>query len=189
MLDNLSPSAHAVVPAYLNPEAEYVWADVADADATARAVAGADAVSHQAARVGLGVDFHDVTAYVQDNDTATAVLLRCLYECRWQGRLVLASSMVVYGEGAYECAEHGRVNPRPGGRTTSRLGVSTPAALAVVSRCARWTSTRIHHSTPRSVYAATKLQQEHLCEALVRETGTTLCASALSQRLRSAHAP
>jgi dTDP-L-rhamnose 4-epimerase len=40
VLDNLSPSAHAVMPAYLNPEAEYVWADVADADTTARAVVG-----------------------------------------------------------------------------------------------------------------------------------------------------
>ena len=176
VLDNLSPSAHAVVPAYLNPEAEYVWADVADADATARAVTGVDAVSHQAARVGLGVDFRDVTAYVRDNDTATAVLLRCLYECRWQGRLVLASSMVVYGEGAYECAEHGRVHPASRLKDDLEAGRFDP-------RCSRCGATlrpvdldEDSPLDPRSVYAATKLQQEHLCEAFARETGTSMCA-------------
>ena len=143
----------------------------------ARAAAGVDAVSHQAARVGLGVDFRDVTAYVQDNDTATAVLLRCLYERRWQGRLVLASSMVVYGEGAYECAEHGRVHPAPRLKDDLEAGWFDP-------RCPRW---RCHPAPcgprrgittrPASVYAATKLQQEHLCEAFVRETGTSLCVS------------
>ena len=78
VLDNLSPNAHAVMPAYLNPEAEYVWADVADADATTRAATGVDAVSHQAARVGLGVDFRDVTGYVQDNDTGDRGLIAVL---------------------------------------------------------------------------------------------------------------
>ena len=96
------------MPTYLNSEAEYVWADVADAEATAHAVTGMDAVSHQAARVGLGVGFRDVSDYVHDNDSGTGVLLRCLYEQRWQGRFVLASSMVT-GEGAYECDGHGRV--------------------------------------------------------------------------------
>jgi len=175
VLDNLSPSAHAVMPAYLNPEAEYVWADVADADATAHAVTGVDAVSHQAARVGLGVDFRDVTAYVQDNDTATAVLLRCLYEQRWQGRLVLASSMVVYGEGAYQCTEHGRVHPAPRQKRDLEAGRFDPC-------CPRCDETLLPVDLdeespldPRSVYAATKLHQEHLSETFARATGTSLC--------------
>ena len=62
-------------------------------ETTAHAVTGMDAVSHQAARVGLGVGFRDVSDYVHDNDSGTGVLLRCLYEQRWQGRFVLASSM------------------------------------------------------------------------------------------------
>jgi dTDP-L-rhamnose 4-epimerase len=176
VLDNLSRSAHAVVPAYLNPEAEYVWSDVGDVDATARAVAGVDAVSHQAARVGLGVNFRDVTAYVQDNDTGTAVLLRCLYERHWQGRLVLASSMVVYGEGAYECAEHGRVHPAPRQKEDLDAGRFDP-------RCPRCGATPSPVDLdegspldPRSVYAATKLHQEHLCQAFAYETGSSLCA-------------
>ncbi len=176
VLDNLSPSAHAVMPAYLNPEAEYVWADVADADATARAVAGVDAVSHQAARVGLGVDFRDVTAYVQNNDTATAVLLRCLYERRWQGRLVLASSMVVYGEGAYECAEHGRVHPAPRLKDDLEVGRFDPRCPRCGAILRPVDLDEDSPPDPRSVYAATKLQQEHLCEAFARETGNSLCA-------------
>ena len=70
---------------------------------------GVDAVCHQAAMVGLGVDLHDIDDYVSHNDLGTAVLLRALARGRGSaGRLVLASSMVVYGEGAYRCAEHGR---------------------------------------------------------------------------------
>jgi dTDP-L-rhamnose 4-epimerase len=126
--------------------------------------------------VGLGVDFRDVTSYVEDNDTATAVLLRCLHEEGWQGRLVLASSMVVYGEGAYECAVHGRVHPAP--RRTDDLD-----AGRFDPRCPRCDATlravdldEGSPLDPRSVYAATKLHQEHLCQAFARETGSSLCA-------------
>ncbi len=176
VLDNLSSNAHSVMPAYLNPEAEYVWADVADAEATQRAVVGVDAVSHQAARVGLGVDFRDVTAYVRDNDMATAVLLRCLYEQRWQGRLVLASSMVVYGEGAYECAQHGRVRPAPRLKADLDDGRFDPCCPCCGATLLPVDLDEESPLDPRSVYAATKLHQEHLCQAFAREAGASLCA-------------
>ena len=63
--------------------------------------------------VGLGIDFDDVADYVAHNDLGTAVLLRALAARGFAGRLVLASSMVVYGEGRYACAEHGIVRPPP----------------------------------------------------------------------------
>ena len=92
--------------------------DVRDADAVERALAGVDHVCHQAGMVGLGVDFLDVADYVSHNDLGTAVLLRALARRRFGGRLVLASSMVVYGEGHYRCATHG-VGP-PGATPCSR---------------------------------------------------------------------
>src|SRR6478609_5262755 len=76
--------------------------DVRDPDVVERALDGVDAVCHQAAMVGLGVDLEDITDYVGHNDVGTAVR-----------RVVLASSMVVYGEGRYRCAEHGVVAPGP----------------------------------------------------------------------------
>ena len=76
------------------------------------ALDGVDAVCHQAAMVGLGVDLGDIADYVSDNDLGTAVLLRELAGARFEGRVVLASSMVVYGEGAY-CLR--RARPRPAG--------------------------------------------------------------------------
>jgi dTDP-L-rhamnose 4-epimerase len=71
--------------------------DVRDADAVEEALDGVELVCHQAGMVGLGVDFLDVADYVSHNDLGTAVLLRALARKRFRGRLVVASSMVVYG--------------------------------------------------------------------------------------------
>jgi dTDP-L-rhamnose 4-epimerase len=144
-------------------------ADVRDADAVRAATVGVDAVCHQAAMVGLGVDFADAPAYVSHNDAGTAVLLSTLHEQRFRGRVVLASSMVVYGEGRYRCWAHGLV--RPGPRDPVRLdrGEWDP-------RCPSCGETLTPHpvpedapADPRSVYAATKLHQEHLCFVFGRE--------------------
>ena len=76
----------------------------------ARALGGVDVVVHLAAKVGLGVDLGDLDDYVSSNDLGTAVLVQEMARAG-VGRLVVASSMVVYGEGAYQCAEHGSVQP------------------------------------------------------------------------------
>lgn len=86
--------------------------DVRDEAALARCLTGVDAVCHQAAKVGLGVDVSDLPEYASSNVLGTAVLLAAMARAG-VGRLVLASSMVVYGEGAYDCREHGRVRPGP----------------------------------------------------------------------------
>jgi len=87
--------------------------DVRDPEVVERALEGADAVCHQAAMVGLGVDLEDITGYVGHNDMGTAVLLRAIARGGQVRRVVLASSMVVYGEGRYRCPEHGVVRPGP----------------------------------------------------------------------------
>src|SRR3954453_4088481 len=102
VLDVLLEAAHRERPGYLDPRAEFIEGDVRDPDTIAAALEGVDAVCHQSAMVGLGVALADIAGYVSHNDLATAVLLRALAARSFTGTLVLASSMVVYGEGRYE---------------------------------------------------------------------------------------
>ena len=89
VIDNLGPAAHDGAPDWLNPEAEWRWADVADPATWHGVLDGLDAVSHQAAKVGLGVDLTDAPAYVTNNDLGTAVMLGAMsaagWSCRWPG--------------------------------------------------------------------------------------------------------
>jgi len=174
VLDRLHPFAHAGPPDYLNDGAHYAWRDLTDDAAVRDAVVGIDAVCHHASMVGLGRDFTDVDSYVRDNDLGTALLLRALHEGGFAGRIVLASSMVIYGEGQYRCATHGRVRPAP--RTPSAIargqfdppcpGCGRPLTPEPISEDVP--------SDPRSVYAATKLHQEHLCAAFGHEHGVSV---------------
>ena len=79
--------------------------DVRDAAEWADLLDGVDAVCHQAAMVGAGVTVADLPLYAGHNDLGTAALLAAMHE-RGVDALVLASSMVVYGEGRYSCAEN-----------------------------------------------------------------------------------
>ena len=87
-------------------------ADVRDAAACDHALVGMDAVIHLAAKVGLGVDVQDLPDYASSNDVGAAMLFAAMARAG-VGRLTLASSMVVYGEGLALCPEHGPVPPAP----------------------------------------------------------------------------
>jgi dTDP-L-rhamnose 4-epimerase len=176
VLDALLPAAHRERPDYLDPRAEWIEGDVGDPATAARAVDGAAAVCHQAAMVGLGVDIGDIADYVGHNDLGTAVLLRALAAGGFAGRLVLASSMVVYGEGRYACAEHGVVRPGPRRREELDAGRFEPPCPACGRALAAETVPEDAPLDPRNVYAATKLAQEHLCAAFSRETGVPVVA-------------
>lgn len=176
VVDRLHPGAHQDVPDGLDPRADWWWADVADPDVAARMVRGVDAVCHQAAMVGLGVDLADAPAYVRDNDLGTATLLAALHHERFTGRLVLASSMVVYGEGAYECDGHGRVQPGPRSRDDLAAHRWEPTCPRCDRPLAPIAVDEDAPTDPRNVYAATKLHQEHLCRAFAREHDAQLVA-------------
>ncbi|QXC59648.1 NAD-dependent epimerase/dehydratase family protein [Aquihabitans sp. G128] len=176
VLDSLAPHVHATAPAYANPAATYVEGDVRDPDAWRQVLPGVDAVSHQAARVGLGVSPADVRGYVEDNDVGTAVGLWCLHEAGFAGRLVLASSMVVYGEGAYRCAEHGPVRPGPRRREALDAGDFEPPCPTCGRRLEPALVDEDAPLDPRNTYAATKLHQEHLAAVFGRETGVPVIA-------------
>jgi dTDP-L-rhamnose 4-epimerase len=174
VLDSLA--AHGGVPPPWLDEATLVRGDVRDAGAWRAAARGCDAVCHQAARVGLGVDFGDVTAYVGDNDAGTAAGLLALHELGFRGRLVLASSMVVYGDGRYACADHGSVRPGPRDAADLAAGRFEPPC-AVCGAPLAWAPTPEDAPLdPRNVYAATKAHQEHLCAAFGREHGVAVAA-------------
>jgi dTDP-L-rhamnose 4-epimerase len=174
VLDALLPSVHRVPPDP-DPRVELVVADVRDAEAVDRALVGVDAVAHQAAKVGLGVDLDDLPDYVGSNDLGTAVLLARMGRAG-VGHLVLASSMVVYGEGAYRCPRHGPVAPGPRRREDLDAGRFEPPCPICAEQLAPEFVTEDARLDPRNVYAASKVAQEHLAAAWARSIGGTATA-------------
>jgi len=168
LLDVLLPQAHGAT-GWESPH-EHVVGDVRDGDLLARLLPGVDAVCHQAAMVGHGVDPSDAPAYAAHNDLGTAVLLAAMHAAGVR-RLVLAGSMVVYGEGRYDCAEHGSVRPLPRAAADIDAGRYEPRC----PRCGRELRAGLVGEDappdPRSTYAATKLAQEHLASAWARQCG------------------
>jgi dTDP-L-rhamnose 4-epimerase len=154
---------------------QLIVADVRDHDAVGAALLGVDAVVHLAAKVGLGVDLDDLEDYVSSNDLGTAVLLRAMARAG-VGRLVLAGSMVVYGEGAYACAEHGPVAPGPRLESHLSSGRFEPPCPVCGRSLAPGLVSEDAAPDPRNGYAATKLHQEHLSAVWARETGGTVAA-------------
>jgi dTDP-L-rhamnose 4-epimerase len=150
--------------------------DLRDPAAVRRALQGVDHVCHQAGMVGLGVDFLDICDYVSHNDLGTAVLLRALAQQGFRGRLVMASSMVVYGEGRYACVAHGRVRPAPRRAEDLDAGRFEPRCPRCDGELAPEPVGEDAPTDPRNVYAATKLHQEHLAFAFARETGVAVTA-------------
>jgi dTDP-L-rhamnose 4-epimerase len=113
LLDNLSPQVHGAHrdrPAYLNREAELVVGDVTDALALECALRGADMVLHLASSVGVGQSMYDIASYVSTNELGTAILLEALSK-RPIERLVVASSMSIYGEGLCRSIDGSTVAP------------------------------------------------------------------------------
>ena len=160
--------------------------DVRDAGSAewASLLAGVDVVCHQAALVGAGVRVGDLPAYAGHNDLGTAALLAAMHDAGVD-RMVLASSMVVYGEGRYACPTHGPQVPGPrsvvaldGGDYDNHCPVCS-AALGwdLVGEDARL--------DPRSSYAASKLAQEHYTSSWVRQAA----ASAIALRYHNVYGP
>jgi dTDP-L-rhamnose 4-epimerase len=171
-VDLLLPAAHGP-DSVLPPGCHRV--DVRDGDALAPLLGGVDVVCHQAAMVGAGVDAADAPAYGGHNDFATTVLLARMFAAGVR-RLVLASSMVVYGQGRYHCPEHGLVEPLP--RRTADLD-----AGIFEHRCPlggeqlRWGLVDEDAALrPRSLYAASKTAQEHYALAWSESTGGSVVA-------------
>jgi dTDP-L-rhamnose 4-epimerase len=173
VLDNLDPLAHAEgTPAHLSPEAELVVGDLRDRNAVDRALDEVDRVFHLGGVVGNGESMINVRRAVDANSGGTATLLEAVLARRQRiRRLVAASSMVVYGEGSFRCAEHGLRSPPP--RPADQLARRDWEPRC--DTCAAELEPVATHETaplrPASVYGITKRDQEELVLVLGRAYG------------------
>lgn len=169
VLDNLDPQVHGVSPGRpegLPAEAELRVADVRDREALRAALEGVDAVFHQAAVVGVGQSMYEIERYVSANSLGAAVLLEEVAARRDRiRRLIVASSMSLYGEGAYETARGERVNPPL--RSTAQLEARRYELQDANGRPLRPVPTpESKPLQPTSVYAITKRDHEEMCRAV-----------------------
>ena len=180
-VDALIPQAHPADAAV--PEGVH-RVDVRDAEAWGELLDGVDVVCHQAAMVGAGVTVSDLPLYAAHNDLGTAALLAAMH-AHDVDALVLASSMVVYGEGRYACEEHGE--QVPGVRTRAALdGGNFENHCPVCDRPLGWQLVpEDARLDPRSSYAASKLAQEHYAYSWVRQAG----ARAIGLRYHNVYGP
>jgi dTDP-L-rhamnose 4-epimerase len=149
-VDAMLPAAHGDDPV-VPPDCRRV--DIRDGDALAPLLAGVDLVCHQAAVVGAGVDAADAPAFGSHNDFGTAVLLAQMFDAGVR-RLVLASSMVVYGQGWHACPEHGPVEALPRRRADLDAGFFEPRC-SVCGLPVMWLPVREDAALrPHSLYAA-----------------------------------
>ncbi len=171
-VDVLLPAAHG--PNTLLPNGCH-RVDVRDGDALAPLLDGVDVVCHQAAMVGAGVNAADAPAYGGHNDFATTVLLAQMFAAGVH-RLVLASSMVVYGQGRYRCGQHGTVDPLPRSRADLDAGTFEHRCPIGGEQLAWRLVDEDACLRPRSLYAASKTAQEHYALAWSEATGGSVVA-------------
>jgi dTDP-L-rhamnose 4-epimerase len=172
VLDNLTPQVHGDRvrrATYLAPEVEFLWGDIRDPRAVARALQGIDSVFHLAAAVGVGQSMYEIASYTSVNGDGTAVLLEAIANHPIH-RLIVASSMSVYGEGLYQAADGSLVEGHE--RTLDQLRAHkweicgendeflTPIPTPETKRPAL-----------PSVYAISKYHQERLCLNVGRAYG------------------
>jgi dTDP-L-rhamnose 4-epimerase len=164
VLDALIPQVHGADrrrPPYLAPDVELVEGDVRDPDTVRRALDGVEVVYHLAARVGVGQSMYEVAEYTSVNNVGTAVLLEALIS-RPVRRLIVASSMSVYGEGLYrDTQEHAHEHVR---RTPDQLALGDweprgPDGGALTPVPTPETKAPVLVS----VYALSKYDQERMC--------------------------
>jgi dTDP-L-rhamnose 4-epimerase len=186
VLDSLEDQVHDGSPPELPESVELIVGDVGDPAAADRALAGADRVVHLAAAVGVGQSMYEIARYTERNTMQTAIFLERLVAQRpLPGRLVVASSMSIYGEGEYECPEHGRMAPAP--RPEEQL-LARQWELACPS-CGRELApvgtSETKSLIPTSIYAITKRDHEELC--LV--TGAAYGVPAVALRFFNVYGP
>ena len=176
--DSLEPQVHGSLrergewPDYLARDCETVLGDVRDRDALRQALQGAEVVFHEGAVVGVGQSMYDIERYVDANSRGTAVLLDLLAnEKHTVRRLIVASSMSIYGEGAYRCPEHGEVYPRrrPEAQLAARdWEMRCPTCGEPVEPLPTSEDKPLY---PTSIYAITKKDQEEMCLTVGRAYG------------------
>jgi dTDP-L-rhamnose 4-epimerase len=164
VLDSLEAQVHADAEPTLPSAVELIVGDVGDADAAKRALAAADRVVHLAAVVGVGQSMYEIDRYVRMNTMATATFLEQVAARRDSiERLIVASSMSIYGEGAYVCGDHGQVvvELRPEEQLAARRWECRCPTCGLDLDAIPTAETK--PLVPTSVYAISKRDHEELC--------------------------
>jgi dTDP-L-rhamnose 4-epimerase len=175
VLDSLDPQVHgpgATVPRLLPKDVEFLHGPVNDGALVERALAGVRSVVHLAAAVGVGQSMYAIAPYVEANAQGTGVLLDRIVNGKFAvERLVVASSMSIYGEGRYRCAACGPVAPplRPLAQLERRDWEMRCPRCGVAVEPAPTDEDK--PLLPTSVYAVTKRDQEELCLCVGRAYG------------------
>jgi dTDP-L-rhamnose 4-epimerase len=175
VLDNLEPQVHGasrVVPPYLNPAAELIEGDVRDRGLLASALEGVQVIFHLAAAVGVGQSMYEIERYVSANTLGTAVLLDLLANRREGVRkLVVASSMSLYGEGSYHCPHCGPAQPLPRDEAGMRQEQWDPLCPHCGSVLSPRPTSEEKPLQPASIYAISKKDQEEMSLCVGRAYG------------------
>lgn len=165
IFDNLEPQVHpgGKKPEYLNPDAEFISGDVTDSAALRAALADVDTIFHEAAMVGVGQSMYQIRRYVHANTLGTANLLDLLVNTEHRvKKLLVASSMSIYGEGSYTCAKCGPVHPpvRPDRQMQKGdFEVHCPSCDAILTPHGVAETKPLE---PTNIYAITKKDQEDM---------------------------
>ena len=172
VVDSLEEQVHTKKPDYLNPKAQYLFEDIRAEGVLAKAIQEVEVIYHEAAAVGVGQSMYQVEKYVDVNTMATAKLLDILVNKEHNvKKLIVASSMSIYGEGAYECGYCGVVYPDL--RTEEQLKqreweMKCPKCGKIVKPIPTSEDKPLH---PTSIYAITKSDQEEMCLTIGRAHG------------------
>ncbi|MBN1900066.1 SDR family NAD(P)-dependent oxidoreductase [Candidatus Sumerlaeota bacterium] len=166
VLDNLNPQVHgpnAGVPSYLDKNAEFFLGDVRDYDALKKILARVDVVFHEAAAVGVGQSMYQIREYVETNSMGAANILHFIANEKHHIRkMIVASSMSIYGEGAYQCPQCGQIFPRL--RTIAQL--KKREWEMICESCGKTAKAIPTSETkplyPTSIYAITKRDHEEM---------------------------
>lgn len=170
VFDNLELPTHAVgIPAYLSREAEFIRGDMRDRNALAQALRGVDVILHEAATGGFTPHLAN---YIACNSLGTAQMFETIRDEKLPVRkIVVASSIAVYGEGKYRCAQHGVIFPslRPVGQVERReWEVKCPQCGEALAPLLTDEQTPVE---PATAYAISKYDQERLALTFGRQTG------------------
>ena len=186
VLDNLSVQVHGPErkrPGYLNPDIELLVGDIRDPDAVRKSLNGVDAVYHFVSIVGVGQSMYELVRYTDVNNLGTAVLLETLIE-RPVERLIVASSMSIYGEGLYRAPDgsvHAGVDRTLDQLRRSDWEMRGPAGEPLTPvPTPEWKAPSI-----ASVYALSKYDQERMCLMIGQAYGI----SAVAMRFFNAYGP
>ena len=170
VVDNLTDQVHDEKPDYLNDDAEYVWGDIRDRELMTDLLKSVDVLNHQASAVGVGQSMYEIEEYVDVNTLATAQILDTIvnHDIDLQ-KIVVASSMSIYGEGEYrcpDCEEHRRPSLRSEEQMTREKWEHVCEDCGTDLEPLPTPESKPRDST--SIYAITKKDQEEMCLSIGR---------------------